>query len=103
MHTESVKVPHWTRGHESAELILPRHKPLAILGLGTSVATPPQGITAEALVVTSFDDLQKKGSLAKGKIVVFNQEWVSYDVSVAVISFLFLIVILFVCFFSDES
>jgi carboxypeptidase Q len=83
VHTEPVKVPHWIRGHEYAELILPRHKTLAILGLGTSVGTPPQGITAEALVVTSFADLHQKGSLAKGKIVVFNQEWVSYEVSVA--------------------
>lgn len=85
VHTESVKVPHWVRGEEWAELILPRHKPLAILGLGTSIATPPEGLIGEGIVVTSFDDLQKKSALVKGKIVIYNQPWVSYGVSVAVL------------------
>lgn len=50
------------RGKESARLLVGgqggRVVPLYILGLGTSVGTPPGGITAPALVVRSFDELQ---------------------------------------------
>jgi carboxypeptidase Q len=53
------------RGNESAVLITPRWQKLPILGLGGSVATPPEGITADLLVVASFDDLQKNKDLVK--------------------------------------
>jgi len=72
VHGEPVMVPHWVRGTESAELVSPRHARLHMLGLGNSVGTPPAGITAPVLVVTSFDDLHKHASEAKGKIVVFD-------------------------------
>jgi carboxypeptidase Q len=52
-----------------------------MLGLIYSVGTPSEGILAEALVVTSFDDLTEKASLAQGKIVVFNEEFESYGVT----------------------
>lgn len=83
VHLEPVKVPHWVRGKESAEMIKPRAKNLAILGLGSSVGTSPEGIQAEVLVVQSFDELKSRGSEAKGKIVVFNQPFVSYGQTVA--------------------
>jgi carboxypeptidase Q len=69
---EPVRVPHWVRGTESAELVAPRALPLHMLGLGGSVGTPPQGITAPVLVVTSFDDLTRHAAEAKGKIVLFD-------------------------------
>jgi carboxypeptidase Q len=69
---EPVMVPHWVRGAESADLIMPRAVPLHMLGLGMSVGTPVGGITAQVLVVGSFDELQQKAAQAKGKIVVFD-------------------------------
>ncbi|XP_056300250.1 carboxypeptidase Q-like isoform X1 [Pseudoliparis swirei] len=83
VHLEPVKIPHWVRGKESAEMIAPRAKHLAILGLGSSVGTPPEGIKAEVLVVQSFDELKQRASEAMGRIVVFNQPFVSYGETVA--------------------
>lgn len=41
------------------------------------------GIEAEVLVVNSFDELKRRASEAVGKIVVYNQEFVSYGETVA--------------------
>jgi carboxypeptidase Q len=74
VHGEDVQVPVWHRGNENAYLLEPRFKQLAILGLGTSIGTP--NITAEALVVQSFDELQQQAAVGNtsGKIIVFNQQ-----------------------------
>lgn len=79
VRTEPVMVPRWVRGHESAEIVDPARHPIAMLGLGGSVATPPGGIEAEVLVVNSFDDLRTHGSAAKGRIVLFNAPFTSYS------------------------
>jgi carboxypeptidase Q len=76
---ERAMVRHWERGTESAELITPRRKPLAMLGLGGSVGTPAGGITAPVVVVTSFDDLTKRGAAVKGKIVLFDVPFTEYE------------------------
>lgn len=47
------------RGNESAAMLYPRYQKLAMLGLGSSIGTPPEGIIAEALVVGSFDELEE--------------------------------------------
>jgi carboxypeptidase Q len=78
VQSEPVMVPHWVRGEESATLVQPWHKNLAMLGLGGSIATPPGGITAPVLVVSSFDDLKAHAADAKGKIVLFDAPFVSY-------------------------
>jgi hypothetical protein len=75
---QPIKVPHWVRGSESAEIIAPVRKPIGMLGLGRSVATPPEGITAPVVVVGSFDELDRLGGQAKGKIVVYDMPWMGY-------------------------
>jgi carboxypeptidase Q len=69
---EPVMVPHWVRGQESATLVSPRSLQLHMLGLGMSVGTPPGGITAPVLAVSSFDELHRRAAEAKGKIVLFD-------------------------------
>jgi Zn-dependent M28 family amino/carboxypeptidase len=77
--TPRVKVPHWVRGNESATLVEPVAKPLTILGLGGSVATPKKGVTAEVVPVSNFDELEKKGRAGiQGKIVLFNVVYQGY-------------------------
>ena len=78
VHGEPVMVTHWVRGAESAELVKPRQAKLALLGLGGSVGTPRNGITARVLVVTSFEDLERRAAEAKGKIVVFDVPFTDY-------------------------
>lgn len=72
VHTEPVMVPHWVRGAESAELISPVKRPLVILGLGGTVGTPPDGITADVVEVTNWEQLDALGEKVKGKIVLYN-------------------------------
>jgi len=75
---EKVMVPHWVRGKESVRMVEPREAPLCMLGLGGSIATPPDGITATVLVVKDKDDLDAKADQAKGKIVLFNNPMPDY-------------------------
>jgi carboxypeptidase Q len=79
---EPVMVPRWVRGAESAELVLPRRANLPMLGLGGSIGTPPGGITAEVMVVTSYDDLTARAAEARGKIVLFNVPFTTYGQTV---------------------
>ncbi len=72
---DPVRVPIWQRGKESAEIVTPAPRRLAVLGLGGTVATPPGGLTAEVVAVSSFDDLAKLGTSVRGKIVLFNHPY----------------------------
>jgi carboxypeptidase Q len=80
---EPVMVPRWVRGEESVELVEPRLAKLPMLGLGGSIGTPPEGITAEVLVVTSFDELQARSGEARGKIVLYDVPFTDYGQTVA--------------------
>jgi carboxypeptidase Q len=75
---EPVDVPHWVRGRESLELVEPAGGDLVLLGLGGSVGTPDEGVTAEVLPVASFEDLEKKAAQAKGRIVLYNVPFTDY-------------------------
>jgi carboxypeptidase Q len=76
---EPVTVPHWVRGRESLVMVAPREAPLVLLGLGGSVGTPPEGITAEVEVVEDEDGLASLGEGARGRIVLFNNAMPPYD------------------------
>jgi Iap family predicted aminopeptidase len=75
---QPVKVPHWVRGEEQAEMIEYPGRPAGVIQhlhlttLGGSVATPAQGISGQVLVVHSFDELRAREGEARGKIVVFD-------------------------------
>jgi carboxypeptidase Q len=84
---EQVQVPHWVRGLETAELVqFPGSVPnvtqkIVVTALGGSVATPAGGISADVMVVDSFDQLATLGKAAvNGKIVLFNRK---FDVQAA--------------------
>lgn len=76
---EKVMVPHWVRGRESVTLLEPRIEPLEMLGLGGSVGTPPEGITAPVIVVSDEEELEALGDRVRGKIVLFNKIMPDYD------------------------
>jgi len=82
VHTEPVMVPKWVRGRESAEIVDPPRHDVAMLGLGGTIATPPEGVEAEVLPVNSFEDLQSRSAEAKGRIVLFNVPYTSYSETV---------------------
>jgi hypothetical protein len=83
VRTPPVKVPHWVRGRESAAMLEPVSKPLTMIGLGMSVGTPKQGVTADVVAVSSFDQLVALGrDKVAGKIVLFNPAWEGYGQTV---------------------
>ncbi len=83
VRTQPVLVPHWVRGKESLTVVAPHERELRILGLGNSVGTPPEGLTAPVVVVGSFEELEALGrEKVEGKIVVYAVEWNGYGATV---------------------
>lgn len=78
-----VKVPHWVRGAESARMLEPVDKPLHMLGLGMSVGTPPGGLAADVVAVSTFEELASLGrGKVQGKIVLYNEVYRGYGETV---------------------
>lgn len=75
---DKVMVPHWVRGNEYCLMTEPREASLKMLGLGGSIGTPENGITAPVLVVESFEELEKRSEDARGKIVVYDVPFENY-------------------------
>src|SRR5271169_4224622 len=80
VHLEEVKVPHWVRGAETAELTeyagqaAGTTQKVVLTALGGSTSTPAEGITTEVVVVNNFDELKALGhDKVAGKIVLFNE------------------------------
>jgi Zn-dependent M28 family amino/carboxypeptidase len=72
VHTEKVMVPHWQRGAEDGALTAPIARPLTLIGLGGTVATPKGGITAPVVVVHDWKELDAKKDKIPGAIVVYD-------------------------------
>lgn len=74
---QPVMVPHWVRGKVEEAVIVNSKKfkkeKLTITALGSSVATPKNGITAEVIEVKTLDEAAGLGDKAKGKIVFYNR------------------------------
>jgi Zn-dependent M28 family amino/carboxypeptidase len=75
---EKVMVPHWVRGEETAALVSwpgmaeGTTQKILLCALGTSVATPKEGITAEVVTAKNFDELKAMPrDKVAGKIVLF--------------------------------
>jgi carboxypeptidase Q len=82
VRAEPVKVPHWVRGEERADIVSPGQHALVMLGLGNSIGTPPDGIEADVLVVRSFHELKASGAEVRGKIVLYNVPFTTYGETV---------------------
>ncbi|KAJ8726845.1 hypothetical protein PYW08_015242 [Mythimna loreyi] len=78
--TEELEVPHWERGVETLTMFEPRKKKMEILGLGKSVKTPPNGLTAEVVVISNFTHLEDTSDEEiKGKIVLYVPIFTTYS------------------------
>ena len=79
---EKALVTHWVRGAETAELTAwpgmaeGTKQKIVLTALGGSVATNPDGLLADVVVVDSFDELKNlpEGAV-KGKILLFNEKF----------------------------
>lgn len=80
VRAEAVTIRKWVRGDESCELIEPRPMKINMLGLGWSIGTPAEGITAEVISVKSKSELDALPDKAiKGKIVLFDYPMARYS------------------------
>jgi carboxypeptidase Q len=78
VRAEPVMVPNWIRGKESLQLLDPTPRDLVMVSYGNSVGTPAGGIRAEAIVVSSLDELSARRDEARGRIVVYSPAWTPY-------------------------
>jgi len=79
---QKLTVPHWVRGIETGEIIefegmAPgTTQKLVLTALGGSIATPQNGLSADVVVVSSFEELTALGrAKVEGKIVLFNHKF----------------------------
>lgn len=79
---QECMVPHWVRGgkdeataaydDQSSRKYKPVKQSLDVVALGNSTGSGKDGISAEVVLVNSFDELEKKKDAVKDKIVFYN-------------------------------
>jgi carboxypeptidase Q len=80
---EPVQVPVWVRNDESGWILEPGRHEMAILGLGSSVGTGPEGITAPVVRAATFEEFDALGNEdVAGHIVLFDAPWEGYGKTV---------------------
>jgi carboxypeptidase Q len=87
---QECMVPHWVRGGKDKAVVSTkppsaktgsfpnnkyREKALDVVALGNSVGTPSKGITAEIILVNSFDELELRKMDVNNKIVFYNYKF----------------------------
>ncbi len=79
---QKLMVPHWVRGEERGELVeffgmaKGTTQKVVLTALGGSVATGPEGLIGDIVVVGSYEELEKLGRKGvEGKIVLFNTKF----------------------------
>lgn len=77
VHLEPCSVPHWERGAVEELVVLEpaahAGERIPILALGGSVATPADGLEAEVLAVSDFEELHARAAEARSKLVLFRR------------------------------
>lgn len=82
VRTEKVMAPKWVRGRESLEILDPPHHTIPMLGLGGSVGTPPEGLEADVVVMSSMEELHQRAAEVRGRIVLFDVPYTNYGETV---------------------
>ena len=81
---QQCMVPHWIRGGVDQASVISiddkkQKRNLEVLALGNSMGSGKNGVTAEVIAVSSFDDLEKHKDEVKGKIVFYNYKFKNPD------------------------
>lgn len=75
---QECRVPHWVRGGRDLATTTYQEsgktakRQLDVVALGNSIGTGKKGVEAEVLMVSNFDELEKRKDEVKGKIVFYN-------------------------------
>ena len=84
---QECMVPHWMRGGKDVttatyteaataiKRLYVKKKELDVLALGNSMGSGSKGVTGDVIEVKSFEDLDAKKDLVKGKIVFYNYKF----------------------------
>lgn len=78
VYLQACMVPRWDRGKEATARVINSlqvgTEALKVTTLGNSIGTGPDGLTAQVVEVSSFDDIEQLGEAGiAGKIVFFNR------------------------------
>jgi len=71
---QECMVPHWVRGgkDEATAITGNQRKSLDVIALGNSLGSGKNGVNANVIEVKSFEELEAKKDIIKGRIVFYN-------------------------------